>query len=339
VLTTALYAAMRRPVGRSRTVWRFRFGLILARLLSAGLCLALPSFLFDLPCRGGQLVFEKTTPYHHIRVIDDNGYRLLCFDDAFETQISLENPVQGHFEYTQYFHMPWLWNTQLTQVLMIGLGGGSTQTAFAHYYPELKVETAEIDPSVIQVARDYFHFQESDRQKATPVDGRMFLRQSTGRYDLIILDAYIHGRYGASIPQHLATKEFFELGRQHLNPTNGILAYNVIGTINGWGPNIVGAIHRTLKSVFPQVYLFPCRTSQNVVLLATTARVNADLSALQQRASLLVQSGRISLPGFLDSLQQFRSQPPLNSLTCPILTDDYAPVEGLSAETAARNSK
>jgi spermidine synthase len=256
-----------------------------------------------------------------------------------ETQISLENPVQGHFEYTQYFHMPWLWNTQLTSVLMIGLGGGSTQTAFAHYYPNLNVETVEIDPAVIQVARDYFHFRESERQKVTPADGRMFLRRSTARYDLIILDAYVRGRYGSSIPQHLATKEFFELGRQHLNPTNGILAYNVIGSINGWHANIVGAIYRTLKAVFPQVYLFPCRTNQNVVLVATTARVNADLKALRQRGSLLVNSGRLSLPGFLVLLEQFQSQPLLNSLACPILTDDYAPVEGLSAESGAENRR
>src|SRR5689334_17831566 len=28
-----------------------------------------------------QLVYEVTSPYHHIRVIDDTGYRFLCFDD------------------------------------------------------------------------------------------------------------------------------------------------------------------------------------------------------------------------------------------------------------------
>jgi spermidine synthase len=272
-------------------------------------------------------------------VIDDNGYRFLCFDDALETRISLQNPVQGHFEYTQFFHMPWLWNTQLTSVLMIGLGGGSTQTAFAHYYPDLSLQTVEIDPTVIQVARDFFQFHESPRQRVIASDGRMFLRRSTARYDLIILDAYVKGRYGSSIPQHLATKEFFELAQQHLNPTNGILAYNVIGNINGWHANILGSIYRTLKAVFPQVYFFPCRSDQNVVLLATTASVNAELPALRQRALFLFQSGRVTLPEFLLLLGQFQSQPPINSLVCPILTDDYAPVEGLSAEAAGQNGR
>ena len=113
----------------------------------------------------------------------------------------------------------------------------------------------------------------------------MFLRRSTARYDLIVLDAYVSGRYGSSIPQHLATKEFFELVHDHLT-TNGVAAYNVIGTVNGWHAGIVGAIYRTLKTVFPQVYLFPARSSQNVVLVATRSATRADLFTLRQRASL-----------------------------------------------------
>ena len=75
---------------------------------------------------------------------------------------------------------------------------------------------------------------------------------------------------------------------------------------------------------------FPARTSQNIVLLATTARVSVDLHALRPRAALMFQGGRISLPGFLTELERFQTQPPANVLACPILTDDYAPVEGLS---------
>ena len=69
------------------------------------------------------LVFEVTSPYHHIRVVDENGLRVLYFDDAPESRMSMQDPLRGHFEYTEYFHMAWLWNTQLTNVLMVGLGG------------------------------------------------------------------------------------------------------------------------------------------------------------------------------------------------------------------------
>jgi spermidine synthase len=277
-----------------------------------------------------ELVFEVTSPYHHIRVLNEDGMRLLCFDDATESRISLQDPLTGHFEYTEYFHMAWLWNQQLTNVLMVGLGAGTAQRAFEHYYPGVKLETVEIDPMVVKVARDYFSFRETDRQKVQVADGRVFLRRSTARHDLIVLDAYVSGRYGSSIPQHLATREFFTLVRDHLT-TNGVVAYNVIGTVNDWHAGIVGAIYRTLKTVFPQVYLFPARSSRNVVLVATRSGVKADLFGLRQRAALLVQTRRVTMPGFREWVEVFQAQAPLGAARSPVLTDDYAPVEGLAA--------
>jgi len=302
----------------------------------ATLVMALVCFSF---CKFGlsgsaAVVFEVSSPYHHIRVVDEGQLRTLCFDDALESRISLQEPLQVHFEYTEYFQMPWLWNTQIVNVLMIGLGGGSTQRAFEHYYPQVQIETVEIDPVVVQVAREYFRFRENERQKVWVEDGRVFLTRNPTRRDLILLDAYVQGRYGSSIPQHLATKEFFELVRERLT-TNGVVAYNVIGSMQGWHADIVGAIYRTLKSVFPQVYAFPARSSLNVVLVATRAPVRADPNALRQRMAMMIQSGRITLPTFRERFESFRSQAPLTAMSSPLLTDDYAPVEGLAAAAGA----
>ncbi len=279
-----------------------------------------------------RVIYEVTSPYHHIRVLDDGNFRTLCFDDALETSMSIQNPLTGHYEYTEYFHMAWLWNTNISKVLIVGLGGGSAQRSFEHYYPLVTVDSVEIDPTVFEVAKDYFDFRESDRQKVHLEDGRVYLRRSNARYDLVVLDAYVRGRYGSCLPQHLATQEFFQIVRDHLT-TNGIVAYNVIGNVTGWRAEIVGAIYRTLNTVFPQVYLFRCNTSQNIVLIATKARGRADINGLRQRAAYLVQSGRITMPGFLDRLGSFQASPPLNLGRCPILTDDFAPVEGLAAES------
>src|SRR6266850_5577880 len=279
---------------------------------------------------GSTLVFEQTSPYHHIRVVDDAVARTLYFDDAPESRMLLANNVAGHFEYTAYFHMPWLWNTQITSVLMIGLGGGSTQNAFAHYYPDVAFRTVEIDPAVAHVARDFFGVKESEKQKIEVSDGRIFLRRTGAQYDLIILDAYLSGRYGSSIPQHLATKEFFELARDHLT-TNGVIAYNVIGTLSGWHSDLIGAMYRTLKAVFPQVYLFPAKTSLNIVFVATRSTTAANLAGARWRAAQLVQSRRVTIPGFQERVEVFQTASPASAARSPILTDDYAPVEGLAA--------
>ena|SRR6185369_688252 len=278
-------------------------------------------------CAAG-VVYEITSPYHHIRVVDEGGLRTLSFDGSAETRMSLQNPLQGHFEYTEYFHMPWLWNRQLTNVLMIGLGGASTQRAYRHYYPDVAVETVELDAAVLRVAKEYFGFQESPTQRVQVSDGRVFVRRGGAPYGAILVDAYTKNRYGSFIPYHLATKEFFELANQRLT-TNGVLAYNVIGTFKGWRADILGSVYKTMKEVFPQVYLFPAQETLNVVVVGVKSGEKLSQTTLQQRANALIQSQRIKLPTFRSRLMSLRTDPPLNFQRCQVLTDDYAPVDGL----------
>jgi spermidine synthase len=274
------------------------------------------------------VVFETTSAYHHIQVIDDGDLRTLCFDRTSESRMQLSNPLAGQFEYTEMFHLAWLWYGKITNVLMIGLGGASTQRAFEHDYPGVQIDTAEIDPAVLRVATAYFHFQESPRQHVFLEDGRVYLRRTAKQFDAIFVDAYAENRYGAFIPQHLLTREFFALAASRLT-TNGVLAYNVMGSLNGWQAGLLGATYKTLKSVFPQVYLFPCTSSRNVVFIATKATEPIEFRLLYTRADFLLREGRVRLPSFRLRLNAFYRGAPPATATAPLLTDDFAPVEGL----------
>jgi spermidine synthase len=293
--------------------------------LIAGFCLT--AIILAAPLRA-EIIFEKVSPYHHVQVIDDNGTRMLSFNGTRETMMRIANPLEGHFEYTEYFHTAWLWNHDLKSVLMMGLGGGSTQRSFQHYYTSVMVETVELDPVVIDVAKRYFTVTETPRLKIHNEDGRVFLRRSTNSYDAIFMDAYTTTRYGSSIPPHLTTKEFFTLANNHLT-TNGVLAYNVIGQIQGWKENIVGGIYRTLKEVFPQVYMFPARSSMNVVIIATKSPERFDSLRVAREGTFLVTNKVVQLPTFFERLQCFVPAVPPSAATSPVLTDDHAPVEGL----------
>ena len=307
---------MKRLPARPRGQTVLRFLQAGALLLSCGVARA-------------AVVFETTSAYHHIQVIDDGDLRTLCFDRTSESRMSLSNPLAGHFEYTEMFHMAWLWYGKITNVLMIGLGGASTQRAFEHDYPGVQMETAEIDPTVLRVAKEYFHFQESARQHVFIEDGRVFLRRRPAKqFDAMFVDAYAENRYGAFIPQHLLTREFFTLAASRLS-TNGVLAYNVMGKLNGWQAGLLGATYRTLKSVFPQVYLFPCSTSLNVVFIATKASERTDFPLLLTRAAFLLHESRMPLPTFGLRLNAFYPGAPPATARAPLLTDDFAPVEGL----------
>jgi spermidine synthase len=190
------------------------------------------------------------------------------------------------------------------------------------------VDTVELDPVVVKVAKEYFKVAESPTLKIHNQDGRMFLKRTSETYDLIILDAYTKSRYGSSIPPHLTTREFFTLAGSHLS-TNGVLAYNVIGNIQDSQPEIVGAIYRTLKEVFPQVYAFPASSSLNVVLVATKSAVPFDYTRVQREGVALVQSRKVLLPTYPTRLKAFRNTPPRSVGASPVLTDDRAPVESL----------
>jgi spermidine synthase len=274
------------------------------------------------------VLFDRISAYHHIQVYDENATRTLSFNGSWETKMSLTNPLAGHFEYTEHFQMPWLWNHDIKRVLMVGLGGGSTQRAYQHYYTNVLVDTVEIDPVIVEVAKKYFAVAETPKLKIHTNDGRVFLRQTTNIYDVILMDAYSTTRYGSSLPRQLTTKEFFTLASQHLS-TNGVLAYNVIGQIQGFRATLIGAMYRTLSEVFPHVYMFPAVESQNVVFVATKSAEPFNYLRAAVEARKLIDSGTVTLPTFSLRVKSFLDQPPPTASTSPLLTDDYAPIDSL----------
>lgn len=286
-------------------------------------------FLLSLPAPSpAGVIHEAYSPYHHILVVDDNGIRTLSFDGTRETRMSLEDPSRGHFGYTELFHYAWLWNTNLHRIAMLGLGGGSTQRSFLRHYPNVRIDSVEIDPAVVAIATNFFHVRITDRHRVFIEDGRSHLRRSREKYDLIVLDAYVKHRYGSHMPHHLATREFFEIARDRLTP-EGVLAYNVITTLQLGNSDATRALARTLLQVFTQVYVFQASDSRNAVLIATRDPRRRTPPELRQRAAQLVANGLRPPPGLVERLPSMRTDLPLNIRQARVLSDDYAPVESL----------
>lgn len=260
---------------------------------------------------------------------DTGGYRLLRFNGSMETRMWLRNPLHGHFEYTEYFQLPLLWNPHAKRVLIMGLGGGSAQRAFAHYYPDVHVDTVELDPAVAKVAKQFFHVKETPKHKIHISDGRTFLRLNDKlQYEVILMDAYTSNQFGTNIPYHLATKEFFTLAAQRLAP-NGALAFNVIGTYNDWRSDVVGAMYQTMKSVFPHVYHFPASDSKNIVLIGIKDKAGLTAATLKAKVDALRQA-RPKLPQFFGQrLRRIRASAPPTAARARVLTDNFSPKSGL----------
>lgn len=294
-----------------------------------------------------QIVFEDYSAYHHILVEDRGSLRTLLFDDQRQSQMSLANPIAGGFEYTEFFHVPLLFNPTARRVLFLGLGGGTGPKAFLACYPQVFVEVAEIDPMVLDVALRFFALPRNPRMKVTIEDGRVFLRRSNRMYGAIVMDAYTTSRYGAYMPYHMTTQEFFTLAWRHLDH-GGCFVHNVMGKYRAKNDQSVRDIQKTLESVFQAVYVFEAKTSGNTVFVAVKLDLaqplpdsagrpgnwpngpwlqhpmNAsDLRALAMRAQ---NAGLLPLPILSDRVTQI-AEAQYAPRTGNVLTDNYAPVD------------
>ena len=147
-----------------------------------------------------QVLFASNSRYNHITVENRDNYRVLSFNGSEETRVSLRNGLLGHFEYTEHMQMPLIWAPNAKRMLMIGLGGGSTQKAYNHYYPDIQVDTVELDPMVASVAKKFFGVKESPKLKIHISDGRVYLKKNKdAKYDIILMDAYTSHRTGSCV--------------------------------------------------------------------------------------------------------------------------------------------
>lgn len=311
----------------ARKLLRAKRALVIAVLLCAAiLAVHTPA--------GAVVVYQRDTLYHRITVDDVRGLRSLKFDAAVQSTMSLRDPFEGALEYTDYFHVPFVFNQNIRRVLFIGLGGGSGPKRFLYDYPDVEADVVELDPIVVQVAEEFFGVVKDPRLRIVVEDGRVFLNRTNRRYDLIAVDAYHSNAYGPYIPFHLITREFFESARDRLT-VEGILVYNVVGTVRGPESTAVRSIYKTMSTVFPSLCMFPVETSMNVVIIATRTKVSYTPQQIYDIGNRLLLERRVRLPAFLRRLSRIIVWPP-PMVDVPVLTDDFAPIESLQAAGVAR---
>jgi spermidine synthase len=267
-------------------------------------------------------LYEKDSAYHHIVVTEKDGLRTLWFDRLRQSAVDLKDPDRMVFHYTQYLHLAMLFHDNPTRALFIGLGGGSAPRRFQRDYPSLVIDAAELDPEVVHVAKRYFLFEESARLQVQAVDGRIFIQKTPHRYDMIFLDAY----YADAIPFHLVTREFVQELKRKLTP-NGIVVSNIIGSVRGADSKLLRSIVKTLESEFAQAYVFPVEEVANIIVIATQQKARLSKQEVIRRAQRLEQEGKVHLPIERFAHTYVLERIPLNDV--PILTDDYAPIDGL----------
>jgi len=302
-------------------------------------------------CQDCLVLAETESAYNYIQVVSqkvapDETYIYLILNEGFALHsISSLKYRQTHdpkdtltgggpwdyFAVAPYFY-PQRDPQTVKSLALLGAAAGTIPKQFlALYGSQMKIDAVEIDAKIVELGKTYFDLAADDARypnyKVYAEDARAWLQKTSTKYDLIGLDAYQQ----PYIPFHLATVEFFQAVKAHLNAA-GVVAVNAARPPSG-DERLVTALATTMRAVFPQVFIIETRQREiasNVILVGVKqpvgdgiANFQANTAQMQNPTLRLIMNWAINEGSF--PLREFL---PSQSQVAPF-TDDHAPVESL----------
>ena len=208
--------------------------------------------------RGFSLVESRNSIYGNLalvatsesRSLFENGLRVLTVPDPSAAEESV--------------HFALLEHTAPLSLLLIG-GGINGSLAQALQYSSLeRVDYVELDPAILGIAERHFaqtwtRARSDPRVLIHPMDGRLFLKTSKAKFDVIIIN--LPDPFTAQL-NRFYTQEFFLEAAEKLSP-GGVLSLQVTGAENYISQelaDLLRCLEKTLRAVFPQVVGIPGET-------------------------------------------------------------------------------
>jgi spermidine synthase len=260
-----------------------------------------------------RVIWDRETEYQYARVVQDaNGTRRLELNEG-EAVHSVYRPGRWLTDnyWDEMLALPLATGSAPRSVAILGNAAGTTARAYGHYFPRTRVDGVEIDPALTDVGRRLFDLRGPHLHLHT-ADARPFLRRTSWRWDVIVVDAYRQ----PYIPFYLTTREFFGEVRDHLTP-RGVVLVNVGHPRES--DRLEKVLSATMGTAFRTVLRDPV-TRTNTVLLGT----DAGASAGAMRAAARSQPADLAA---VTAAAAGRLARPLRG--GDVYTDDRAPVEWL----------
>ncbi len=311
---------------RRRAIWHYAWMPLLILALWVGWAAG------PLKRTAGQ-IYETESAYNYIQVLQRGNYRYLRLNEGQGIH-SIYHPTRLAYYGTwmcflagPFFNPPPTTPAAVHRVAVVGLAAGTVARQVTAAFGAIPIDGYEIDPAILAVGRRYFGLDALPNLHAFAEDGRVGLRRSPYRYDLIVVDAY----RPPYIPWHLTTREFFQIARQHLTP-RGVVAVNVGAPPGDF--RLANALAATLRAVFPSVHAMRVPRTFNLVLYATAQPTDWD----NLRANLAALRERPDTPALLLKSLTLAADHPVSLDTSQgeVFTDDRAPVALLTDSMVLR---
>ena len=242
--------------------------------------------------------------------------------EALESAVDVADPLTLVVHYTRSLFGGLFIQPKPSRVLMIGLGGAGFHRLFNAAFPQVLLQTVELDPKVLELTQSRLAFTPNAQTPVALMDGRLFVKRDKTKWDWIVLDAF----RGGYVPAHLKTEEFYRECAARLDD-RGVFISNLHS-----GTELYYSDIKTIQAVFPQVVLFGVDGRGNVIACAVKYRtpVITDPAKWPSPASLMAEpfKGRLDL----EAIKREVIPIPTNRMrNAKVLSDDFAPVEFLDA--------
>ncbi|QEY26220.1 polyamine aminopropyltransferase [Neisseria zalophi] len=213
-----------------------------------------------------------------------------------QSSMNLDHPAELVLSYSRAM-MGWLlFNDQPRHITQIGLGGGSFARWIDAYLPNTRQTAIDINPQVINVARNLFELPfEDEHFEIIEADGAEYIKTMLGSTDVILTDGFD----GEQIIDALVAEPFFEDCRRALSE-NGIFV------TNWWsGDRRYQRFVERLLNVFEgRVLELPAESHGNVAVMAfQSSPKEQNIDKLKKRAEKLTTQYDIDLKGMLSALK------------------------------------
>jgi spermidine synthase len=271
-------------------------------------------------------LYQEESPYQQVRVRDTDLLRYLILDRTFHAVMWRVDPHELFLPYSQLMVAAVAVAPNPKRGLILGHGGGSLAKWLGKHWPDLLLDTVEVDPAVARAAESHFGYQPASTHRVVVQDARMFVQRSSTIYDVIWVDVFARHL----IPFHVTTREFFELLRAHLAP-NGVVAVNLAAAGDASDRRRTEAVAATLRTVFPRMEAYAVKSpfkqsspgAANLLFFAGEPVSQMARSQFLEHVARLI--GDRKLPQEALALLQDRIDLPNQSGI--VLTDDYAPFD------------
>ncbi|MAU53964.1 MAG: spermidine synthase [Roseovarius sp.] len=180
--------------------------------------------------RVGRVLYDSQTDHQRLKVFENGTFgRVLTLDDVVQV-------TEGdNFIYHEMMtHVPILAHGAARRVLIIGGGDGGMAREVLRHRAVGHVTMVEIDAGVVAFSREYLPMLsagafDDPRLELVIADGAEFIRQTTGGYDVIIVDSTDPVGPG----EVLFTDTFYGHAKRALNPDGILVTQNGVPFLQG----------------------------------------------------------------------------------------------------------